>query len=101
VFGSTEEELQQNLNTWNKVLKEQQMKINIEKTKIMVITKDVKNVDIEIEDTKIEQVNEFKYLGVTINNKGKQDTEINQRISAATKLYHSLGKTFVGKKERN
>jgi hypothetical protein len=50
------------------------MKINIAKTKIMVITlitKDEKNVDIEIEDTKIEQVNEFKYLGVTINNKGK------------------------------
>jgi hypothetical protein len=55
--------------------------------------------NIFIEDTKIEQVNEFKYLGVTINNKGKQDTEINQRISAATKLYHSLGKTFIGKKE--
>jgi hypothetical protein len=99
VFGSTEKELQENLNTWNKVLKEQQMKINIAKTKIMVITKDEKTVDIEIEDTKIEQVNEFKYLGVTINNKGKQDTEINQRISAATKLYHSLGKTFIGKKE--
>jgi hypothetical protein len=99
VFGSTEKELQENLNTWNKVLKEQQMKINIAKTKIMVITKDEKNVDIEIEDTKIEQVNEFKYLGVTINNKGKQDTEINQRISAATKLYHSLGKTFIGKNE--
>jgi hypothetical protein len=99
VFGSTEKELQENLNTWNKVLKEQQMKINIAKTKIMVITKDEKNVDIEIENTKIEQVNEFKYLGVTINNKGKQDTEINQRISAATKLYHSLGKTFIGKNE--
>jgi hypothetical protein len=50
VFGSTEEELQENLNTWNKVLKEQQMKINIAKTKIMVITKDEKNVDIEIEN---------------------------------------------------
>jgi cysteinyl-tRNA synthetase len=99
VFGATEKELQENLNIWNKVLKEQQMKINIVKTKIMVITKDEKNVDIEIEGTKIEQVNEFKYLGVTINNKGKEDTEINQRISAATKLYHTLGKIFIGKKE--
>jgi galactitol-specific phosphotransferase system IIB component len=98
VFGATEKELQENLNIWNKVLKEQQMKINIVKTKIMVITKDEKNVDIEIEGTKIEQVNEFKYLGVTINNKGKEDTEINQRISAATKLYHTLGKIFIGKK---
>jgi retron-type reverse transcriptase len=57
VFGSTEKELQENLNTWNKVLQEQQMKINIAKTKIMVITKDEKNVDIEIEDTKIQQSN--------------------------------------------
>jgi hypothetical protein len=32
---------------------------NIAKTKIMVITKVEKNVDIEFEDTKIEQVNEF------------------------------------------
>jgi MarR-like DNA-binding transcriptional regulator SgrR of sgrS sRNA len=75
VFGSTEKELQENLNIWNKVLKQQQMKINIAKTKIMVITKDEKNVDIEIEDTKIELINEFKYLGATINNTGKQDTE--------------------------
>jgi hypothetical protein len=36
-------------------------------------------------------------LGVTINNKGKQDTEISQRISAVTQLYHALGETFIGK----
>jgi len=38
------------------------------------------SVKMKVEDVKLEEVKGFKYLGVQIQNNGKQETEINERI---------------------
>ena len=45
-----------------------------------------KSIEIEMEGSKLEQVKSFKHLGVQIQNNGKQEADINERISAAMKL---------------
>ena len=59
------------------------MKINMEKKKIMILGGE-ESVEMEIEGIKLEQVKSFKYLGVQIQNNGKQEAKINERISTAT-----------------
>lgn len=97
LVASSERNLQNNLNVWNEALQKRGMKINKQKTKVMTIGDG--EVKVEIEGTEIEQVNQFKYLGVVIENTGTQDAEINERIEKSVKLYYSMNSKFLNKKE--
>lgn len=99
IFGMTELEIKRNLEKWSEVLKEYGMKMNIGKTKVMVISRKDKKVSVTCEGQAIEQVNTIKYLGVVIDNKGQCETETNERMAAAGKLYNTLSRSFISKKE--
>lgn len=99
ITAGSEKKLQENLKVWKEKMEEEGMEININKTKIMVIgDKDIKT-NIEINNVKIEQVEEFKYLGVTLEGTGKQEAEINERIDKTIKLYYAMNQKFINKKE--
>ena len=65
LMATSERALQGNLNIWNEVLQEKGMKINKTKTKVMVMGEKI--INIEIGGVKIEQVKQFKYLGVIVD----------------------------------
>lgn len=99
ITAGSEKKLQENLKVWKEKMEEEGMEININKTKIMVIgDKDIKT-NIEINNVKIEQVEEFKYLGVKLEGTGKQEAEINERIDKTIKLYYAMNQKFINKKE--
>ena len=60
------------------------MKINIKKTKVMRVCREGGEVNITINGTKLEQVKSFKYLGHTITDDGRRETEIKCRIAHCT-----------------
>lgn len=99
LFGKNETDLGKNLKVWEEKLKNINMKINVEKTKLMVSGKTKIQTNLQLDGKPIEQVENFQYLGITINREGHQEPEINKRIQKATQLYHSLKHTFIGKKE--
>ena len=49
----------------------------------------------EIEGIKLEHVMSFQYLGVQFQNNGKQEAEINERISAEMKRYYTANRNFL------
>ena len=55
------------------------MKINISKTKAMVIGRKPKKIDIQIKGDCIEQVDSLKYLGCNISNNTNCCQEVKQR----------------------
>ena len=59
------------------------MKININKTKAMVIGRKPKKICMRIKDESVEQVINFKYLGCNINNNMNCCQEVKQRIAIA------------------
>ena len=75
VFTKIRSELKYNLMLWNEALKKRNMNINMEKMKIMILG-GKESVEMEVEDIKLEQMKSFKYLGVQIQNNGKQEAEI-------------------------
>lgn len=64
------------------------MRINIKKTKVMVISKvEGKKVNITVYGEKIEQVNDFCYLGSIITAEGRCGQDIRRRIAMAKEAF--------------
>ncbi|KAJ8944476.1 hypothetical protein NQ318_008746 [Aromia moschata] len=59
----------------------------------------MKELKIKLEIKYIEQVNSYKYLGVTFEEDGKMDCELNKRIGQANRTYFALNRGFIEKKE--
>lgn len=94
--------LQENINIWKKHLEESGMTINIDKTKVMHVTKqdnEEEEVDIQIDGKHIQTVQTYEYLGVLINKDGRIDQEIKHRISKGNRTYYQINNTLIGKKE--
>ena len=85
--------LQYNLNIWKKVLKEYNLKINVQKTKSMVLGMNEKKHKLKFSNQTTEQVQRFRYLGAILTHNEKSD-EINGRISSTNKAYHALSQAL-------
>ncbi|KAI4459519.1 myb/sant-like dna-binding domain [Holotrichia oblita] len=97
LIAENEEQLQHNVQVWNDILQRKRMKINIEKTKVMTIGGHRANI--KIGNTKIQQVGTYKYLGILIDETGKQEAEISNRIEKTIKLYYTMNKRFISRRE--
>ena len=65
----------------------------------MLVNKETKKHNISLGRENLEQVNNYKYLGVMINSEGRLREEINQRIQKAMSVYHQLGNSYINKRE--
>ena len=75
------------------------MKINISKTKAMVIGRKP-NIHIRIKGESIEQEDSFKYLGCNISSNMNCCQEVNQRIAMAKKAFNRKRSIFCGLLEK-
>ena len=76
------------------------LKMNIKKTKTMVISRDQVNpkVDINVDGTTLElQVETFKYLRQTITSDGRSDTAIRQRIEIARQTFLNMSDVLTAR----
>ena len=87
MVSGTNEGLQRLMDGPSKAAGEYGMKVNVKKTKTMVISKTGhKKADI-IGQHKVEQVQQFKYLGATVTDDGRCEHEIKCRIAMAKQAY--------------
>ena len=90
--------LQHNLERLSRTCDEFGMKINLEKTKAMVISKKQKPINCLVEGRILKQVSNFNYLGVIIDESGRLDKELDNRIRRAGKVSSQLHKAIFCKK---
>ena len=76
------------------------MKINISKTKAMVIGRKSKKIDIRIKGESIEQVDSFKYLRCNISSNMNCCQEVKQRIAMAKEAFNRKISIFCGPLEK-
>ena len=81
-------EIQQSADAWNRVLKENGLKINATKTQQMATG--LQGDPIYIEGEEIEVVSTFKYLGAVISKDGALDADITHRTQAAWASWRAL-----------
>ena len=72
IFSKSSNGLQNMLDKFNKYCKRWNLKVNVEKTKVMIFEKGRKTIaDIYFDDEKLELIESFKYLGLTFFKNGK------------------------------
>jgi hypothetical protein len=97
MVAGTEQGLQQVMDGLNNAAKTYDMKINIKKTKTMVVSwEEGKTASIIIDGQKVEQVKTFKYLGAVMTENGTCMEEVKARIAMA-KVAFSKTKELVTK----
>ena len=99
LIADTEKELENSILIWNEVLALNGMKLNVGKCKIMVVAREIRDVQIKIDGNIIEQVETMQYLGTMFQQNGKQEAEINNRIEKASRTFYALSKSIMNMKE--
>ncbi len=95
-------ELQNALSEWNNVLKAAKMKINVGKTEVMMVARQKEEVEIRLDGEMLKLVEEFKYLGVKVDENFQIEKEIANRIQKYTNnlriLYPLMKEKVIPKK---
>jgi exonuclease III len=93
-----EEGLQRIMNRLNETAKKYDMKINVKKTKVMVVSKDEgKTINITIDGQRVEQVKSFRYLGSLISEDGRCINEVKARIGMAKDAFNKMRELLTKK----
>ena len=79
-MAESREALQRFIAVWDEELRERGMRINEEKTEVMLISKEEEEVNIRVRDQELKQVDQFKYLGVCFGTGNVINIELNSRI---------------------
>ena len=97
LITKTEEELQEMMTSLVETGRRYGMEINVNKSKVMMIASNVEPLNIVIGNTRLEQVDYFKYLGSTITNNGECTNDIRTRIALAKAAFNSRRSLLTGK----
>ena len=73
------------------------MVINAEKTEVQYVGKDQQVLDVLVSGKRLQQVDEFVYLGGVITSEGRSDKDVARRIGLASGVMSSLGVIWQAK----
>lgn len=82
--------LQETLNIITEEFGKYGLKLNEKKTEVMFINCQPPTIPISINSTDLTITKSFKYLGSIINSNGNIDSEVNNRINAASNTFRGL-----------
>lgn len=101
-MAESEEALQEIVDQINETSLEHGLKMNINKTKTMIVRRNIHHDDskikITVEGKELEQVNKYVYLGVLITEDGKCEEEIKRRIGIARKNFINMKNVLTTRK---
>ncbi|KAI5753273.1 hypothetical protein M8J77_025408 [Diaphorina citri] len=98
ILSGTLHHLQRTMQKVSQTCNKYGLKMNIKKTKFMIITKDqsdkFRDKKLTIDNTVVERVHTYKYLGTWINSNGDTSKEIKCRIEIARSTFIKMRKSF-------
>jgi len=98
IIGKSRVKIQRTFSELIKAGKGIGLLINSEKTKYMMVERGVGDyTNLLVGDNIFEQVQEFKYLGTTLNNRNIMHGEINIRLKSANRCLKALNNLFKSK----
>ena len=94
---NSERGLQRLMDRLNEVTKGYKMKINVKKTKTMVVSRtEGKKVNILIEGQIVDQVKKFKYMGAVLSEDGRCIDDVKQRIAMGKEAFNKRRELMTG-----
>ena len=99
VMAESEEELQERWLRWQTGMEKFGLKVNIKKTETMASS--AREIELNIKDKRgspLNQVNSFRYLGVTLSEKGGSELAVRARVKAAWNKWRECSGVMHDKK---
>jgi hypothetical protein len=93
LLGDNIDTIKKNTETLIDASNEVGLEINVEKTKYMLLSRHQnvgQNRDIKIANRSIENVPQFKYLGMAVTNQNLIQEEIKRRLHSGNACYHAI-----------
>ena len=82
ICEETRKKVERRLEWWRYALKRRGMKVSRSKNKYLCINGGNDEETVKMEDTKVQRVKEFKYLGSTVQESGSCEREVKRRVQA-------------------
>ena len=99
ILTSSQTELQRALDRFVAVCAEAGMKVNVDKSEVMVISRTPVQCTLHVSGVPLKQVEKFKYLGVLFTSDGRSNAELSCRIGQAGAILKQLGRSVIRKAE--
>src|SRR5678816_226342 len=84
--GESEESLRGLVERFGRVCKRRGLRVNVYKSKVMVVSEDNPQCEVMLDDEQLEQVSDFKYLGYMLDEKGTDDAECSRKVVNGRKV---------------
>uniref|UniRef100_A0A8D8LKZ5 Craniofacial development protein 2 n=2 Tax=Cacopsylla melanoneura TaxID=428564 RepID=A0A8D8LKZ5_9HEMI len=91
LWGSNNREIQIQIDAWAEKAKSYGLIFSQEKSEVLILHKDNKpDGSVKLDGKELNKVQQFKYLGSTISEKGTITEEINNRINTSSRFYNCI-----------
>ena len=103
ILALSKEDLQSKLENLNNYCKKWGLQVNLNKTKVMVFNKSgatIKKYKFKFQNTELESVSQYTYLGFVFIPSGKMHTGIENLVNKAKKAWFGIQKNLVRSKEK-
>lgn len=96
LVGDSDEKLQKLVREFGNVCKRRKLTVNASKSKVMKMSRDQgeTELDIRLNNGRMEEVDTYRYLGVDVSKDGKMNAEMNHRMGEARKAAGALQKVW-------
>ncbi|KAK3541729.1 hypothetical protein QTP86_002116 [Hemibagrus guttatus] len=82
ICSESREQVEENLERWRFVLERRGMKVSRSKTEYMCVNEREGSGTVRLQGEEVKKVQEFKYLGSTVQNNGECGKEVKKRVQA-------------------
>ncbi|KAK3542601.1 hypothetical protein QTP86_031299, partial [Hemibagrus guttatus] len=82
ICSESREQVEENLERWRFVLERRGMKVSRSKTEYMCVNEREGSGTVRLQGEEVKKVQEFKYLGSTVQSNGKCGKEVKKRVQA-------------------
>ena len=100
LVGDSEQKLQKLVKEFGSVCKRRKLAVNVGKSKVMRIGKnrDENEMNISLNNSRMEEVECYRYLGVDVSSDGRMNEEVRHRIGEARKVSGALQKLWKNRR---
>ena len=90
VAAMVETDLERRLQEWDRNFRKHGLRMSLEKTEVMSVGKQRKDLEVNVRGATLKQVGKFVYLGGMVSEDGKGETEVRRRIQAGVGAYRKV-----------
>ncbi|KAK3505605.1 hypothetical protein QTP70_004923 [Hemibagrus guttatus] len=98
ICSESREQVEENLKTWRSALERRGMKVSCSKTEYMCVNEREGSGTVRLQGEEVKKVQEFKYLGSTVQSNGECGKDVKKRVQAGWNGWRKVSEVLCDQK---